>query len=151
MINSSSQEAISEVMDKVDVVLMRTDHAVEGSVAPISYDEFIGNGTDKLVTTSSPAYQNNRIYSVESGIMSGLYGHIGLLILVNCIYDVQVDGYSDINKVITDFQEKYDQSIIVTPSAGETIESEDVTSDLVYQFGKDLPANGVCVFEYQEN
>lgn len=151
MINSSSQEAISEVMDKVDVVLMRTDHAVEGSVAPISYDEFIGNGTNKLVTTSSPAYQNNRIYSIESGIMSGLYGHIGLLILVNCIYDVQVDGYSDINKVITDFQEKYDQSIIVTPSAGETIESEDVTSDLVYQFGKDLPANGVCVFEYQEN
>ena len=148
LINSGSQEAISEVMDKVEVVLMRTDHSSEkgendtintGTVKSRSYGEFIGDETDKLITTSSPAYQNNMIYSVESGIMSGLYGHIGLLVILDCVYGIEVDGYTDINNVISDFQEKYNQS-----------EASGDKSDLIYQFGKDNP-DGECIFLYKEN
>ena len=148
LINSGSQEAISEVMDKVEVVLMRTDHSSKddkdhtintGTVKSRSYDEFIGDGTDKLITTSSPAYENNKIYSVESGIMSGLYGHIGLLVILDCVYGIDVDGYTDINNVISDFQEKYNQSEV----SGDK-------SDLIYRFGKDK-LDGECIFLYEEN
>ena len=144
-VNTNSQEEIAQVEDKIDVLLMRTDHTGTDGITSVkadSYDRFVGTGGVTLVNTSSLVYQNSRIYSVESDLMSGLYGHIGLLVLVKVIYGIDVDGYEDINKVITDFQEEYGQSEIGATSG----KSAKDNTDLVYQFG----ANGSTepVLEY---
>lgn len=109
-INDGSIEAISKVMDHVEVFIMR-NASLTKEAADSLYKEYVGT-TNTLVTTDSPAYENNRVFVINSDLMSGLYGHIGLLLAAELSYDISVSGYSDINKVIYDFQERYNQSLI---------------------------------------
>ena len=41
---------------------------------------------------------------INTDLVSGLYGHIGVLLFVTQVYGISVEGYTDINKVIGDFQ-----------------------------------------------
>ena len=52
------------------------------------------------------------MYVENTNLMSGMYAHIGLLIIVKYVYDIEVEGYEDINQIIHDFQEKYSQNTI---------------------------------------
>lgn len=137
-VNDGAVEAISEVMDRIGVYLMRaTNGALDDggadaeAAADNEYNSYVGSpNSNLLVTTDSPAYQNNQVYVIESEIMSGLYAHIGLVIIVSVVYDVQVEGYEDISAAISEFQEKYNQSSL-----------ED-GHPLVYRYGADYPADG---------
>ncbi len=74
-----------------------------------------------------PVMQNNDVYVLNTDLMSGMYAHIGLLIMVQNIYGITVEGYTDLDKVISDFQTKFSQS---------TISNGDL---LFAQFGNDYP------------
>lgn len=137
-INDGAVEAISEVMDRIDVFLVR---ATSGSlddggeeaeaVADNYFNSYVGaTNSNLLITDNSPAYQNDQIFVIESELMSGLYAHIGLVIIVNLVYGVEVEGFEDINAVITEFQEKFSQSSLTD---GQT---------LVYQYGANMPVDG---------
>lgn len=130
MVTDNTVEAISEHMDKVEVFLMRLGDLDESS-ADASYNEYVGaTNSNKLVIESSPAYQNDRIYVVESDLMSGLYAHIGLVVIAKVVYGVDVEGYSDLNASINAFQEKYGQ------------ESYADGAVLVYQYGANHAVGG---------
>lgn len=109
-INDGSIEAVSKVMDHVGVFVMRSVKLTK-DVADLDMTNFVGT-TNKLVTPDSPAYQNDRILVLNSNLVSGLYGHIGLLLAAQLTYGISVDGYSDVSKVISEFQERYNQSLI---------------------------------------
>ena len=137
-INDGAVEAISQVMDRIDVYLMRAaagDFDDGGSeaelVADNQYNSYVGeSSSNRLVTTDSPAYANNQIYVIESELMSGLYAHIGLVIIVTEVYGIEVEGFEDIDAAITGFQERYNQDSIADGAP------------LVYRYGADHPATG---------
>ncbi len=137
-INDGAVEAISEIMDRIDVYLMRaTNGALDDggdeaeAVADNEFSSYVGStSSNLLVTYNCPAYQNDQVYVIESGLMSGLYAHIGLVIIVTVVYDVQVEGYEDLNAAITSFQERYNQSSLADGAP------------LVYQYGANYPVDG---------
>lgn len=137
-INDGAVEAISQVMDRIDVYLMRAaagDFDDGGSeaelVADNQYNSYVGeSSSNRLVTTDSPAYADNQIYVIESELMSGLYAHIGLVIIVTEVYGIEVEGFEDIDAAITGFQGRYNQDSIADGAP------------LVYRYGADHPATG---------
>lgn len=137
-VNSGSIEAVSDVMDKVGAFIMRCDLSKGESAGDNLYTNYVKNSSTALVTSGSPAYQNNRIFVVNSDIMSGIYGHIGLLLVASLAYGVTVDGYEDIDSMISEFQKKYGQSAI---EDGEI---------LAMTYGKDYGTDGNLVVKYTE-
>ena len=79
----------------------------------------------------------NRVFVLNSDLMSGLYAHIGLIILVKAVYGISVPGYEDIDKVMNDFQKEFYQSVIVDSEI------------LVSQFGASYP-DGTASIYYTE-
>lgn len=110
VVNDGSIEAVSKVMDKVQVFIMRSSDIDNGDAL---YADYVGSASSGcLVTTTSPAYQENRIFVINSDIMSGLYGHIGLLVAATMAYGITIGGYGDVNGLVHGFQEKYGQALI---------------------------------------
>ena len=135
LVTGNIQEEIARIENDIDVIIIRTDHSGTDGITSVkakSYDKFVGDGDFALVDTNSSVYKNSRIYSVESDILSGLYGHIGLLVLVKVIYGIEVEGYEDINGVISDFQEEFGPRDIGVKSSGKSPKDN---TDLVYRFG----------------
>ena len=101
-VNDNTREELQKVQDKVDCLAMRVNLDKGTSDAVSLFPKLIGDG--KIVTASSPAYKNSQIYTVNTNLVSGLYGHFGILLLVTHVYGIEVEGYTDINKLISDFQ-----------------------------------------------
>ncbi len=103
-VNDGTTEALQPVQDKIDVFAMRMklSKATEVTAAATEFKEYVGDG--KIVGPDSPAYQNNKLFAINTSLVSGLYGHIGILIFVKLAYGVDVEGYNDINKVLSDSQ-----------------------------------------------
>ena len=102
-INDGTTEALQEVQDRIHCFAIRLnldDDPVDG--AESVFAKMVGAG--KIVTSTAPAYTQGKIYVVNTDLVSGLYGHIGILLLVKYAYGVEVEGYGDINKVINDLQ-----------------------------------------------
>ena len=103
-INDGTTEALQKVQDKIDCFAIRLDlnkDAVSNSVSVVN--GYLGDG--KIITSAAPAYANNKIYVINTDLVSGLYGHIGVLIFVTKVYGIEVEGYTDLNKIIDDFQD----------------------------------------------
>ncbi len=109
-VDDGTKEALQEVQDKIDCFGIRLDlnpGTKKSPKTPVPDAEaaFAGYvGDAKIVTAESGAYKNNKVFVINTDLVSGLYGHIGVLIFVSQAYGVDVEGYTDLNKVISDFQ-----------------------------------------------
>ena len=110
-VNDGSTEELQKVQDKIDCFAIRLDLNIVKSDKPYdpvtkdaipSFNGYVGDG--KIVTGTSPAATNGKIYVINTDLVSGLYAHIGILILVSQAYGIEVEGYTDLSKVIDDFQ-----------------------------------------------
>lgn len=103
-VNDGTTEALLKVQDKIDCFGIRLELKKDTKVADIESvaDTYLGDG--KILTSASPAFTNEKIYVFNTDLVSGLYGHIGVLLFVTQVYGISVEGYTDINKVIGDFQ-----------------------------------------------
>lgn len=108
----------------IDVVIIRSTNSTADNFK-VCFDTFTKQYL--LLTSGMPVMQNNDVYVLNTDLMSGMYAHIGLLIMVQNIYGITVEGYTDLDKVISDFQTKFSQS---------TISNGDL---LFAQFGNDYP------------
>ena len=103
-INDGTTEALLKVQDKIDTFAIRMDlnkNAVSNSESVFA--GYVGDG--KIITSASGAFKDNKIYVINTDLVSGLYGHIGVLMFVSHVYGIEVPGYTDINKIIDDFQD----------------------------------------------
>lgn len=121
-VNEGTIEEINKHGNDLTVAMIRS---LDGMDFADAYKKFTQEY--HLLSDSMPAMYNNRVYVEDTALMSGMYAHIGLLIIVKYVYGLEVQGYEDINKIIYDFQEKYKQS---------TISDKQI---LFETFGKDCP------------
>lgn len=109
-VNEGAKEALAQISDKIQTTVIRCSMTSDASASDSLFIKYVGD--DGVIGTACPAYTDNRIFVVNSDLMSGIYGHIGLLVVAKLVYGIDVEGYEDVNKVISDFQEKYEQDQI---------------------------------------
>lgn len=132
-VNQGTIEEISKVGKDLTVAILRS---LDGMEFEDTYKKFTNELP--LLTSGMPAMQNNDVYVLNSNLMSGMYAHIGLLIIVKYVYGLDVEGYEDLNSVIAEFQKEYKQSTI----------SDD--EKLFERFGNDYP-EGTGEVRYNES
>ena len=123
-INEGCIEAIHSVQDKIQTLLIRSNSS-DTTLAKYNstYNAFVGEG--KLVTSSCTAVSTGESYVLMNCLMSGLYAPFGLLIMAEQVYGIDITvtlnyggtshtytGLSEINNIITDFQNAYSQNSI---------------------------------------
>lgn len=134
LINDNTVEKITDEASRVGVVVLRSISS-EDSLS--SYKSIYDDMRTSIIPNSMTAYTQNRVFVLNSDLMSGLYAHIGLIILVKAVYGISVPGYEDIDKVMNDFQKEFYQSVIVDSEI------------LVSQFGASYP-DGTASIYYTE-
>lgn len=108
--DDGAKEVLAENANKIQTTIIRCTMTSDTSASDNLFNKYVGDSG--IIGTDCPAYANNRIFVINSDLMSGIYGHIGLLLVAKLVYGIDVPGYEDINKVISDFQEQYEQDQI---------------------------------------
>ena len=109
-VNEGSKEVLAQNAEKIQTAIIRCTMTADTAASDSLYNRYVGD--DGIIGKNSPAYTDNKIFVINSDLMSGIYGHIGLLLVAKLVYGIDIPGYEDINKVISDFQEKYEQDQI---------------------------------------
>ena len=117
-INDGCIEAIREVESQVNNLIVRaTSGDVSSSEFLAHYNNFVGDS--KLIRPTATVATSNDVYVVANALCSGLYAPIGILLMAEKIYGIEVSitldldgektytGLDDISSLITDFQKCY--------------------------------------------
>ena len=113
-------EAIHQIETSIDNFFIRANSKETTESAFLAhYSTFVG--ADKLLTTSCKAVANGDIYVVNNALASGLYMPIGLLMIAEKVYGLDISvtldfgtektytGLSDLSELVNDFQSRYFQ------------------------------------------
>lgn len=108
--NDGAKEVLAKNSEKIQTVIIRCTMTEDTSASDSLFLKYVGD--NGIIGSTCPAYTGNNIFVINSDLMSGIYGHIGLLIAAKLVYGLDIPGYEDISKVISDFQDKYEQDQI---------------------------------------